>query len=167
MKATKWTVGQHVYMFLDQYPPWFHNNAGTVVEVAERTVAVQTDGELLRIDTNNIPALIVGQTPLTVGQEVEVVRSQGKNKSGKVVQVTPTGVEVEVSDLLLFDNNGYELDYCRRERLGFGPSPGDPFHNSLWHEAPEFGPWHLDDMHFAERTALIEQADRELRERTK
>ena len=64
---------------------------------------------------------------------------------------------MEVADLLRFDNDGYELDVSRRDRLGFGPSPEDKFYTSLWQSAPEFGPWHLDNMPFAERTALLEQ----------
>ena len=69
-------------------------------------------------------------------------------------------MEVQVADLLRFGNDGYELDVSRRDRLGFGPSPGEKFYNSLWYSAPEFAPWHLDDMPFAERTAWLEQAAR-------
>jgi hypothetical protein len=157
MNSTKFVVGQDVYMFLDQYPHWFCNQTGKVVNVSATGVNVQTTGELLRFDTNNIPVFIVGQTTLVIGQDVEVAYCQRKARKGKVVKFTPTGVEVEVSDLLQFDNDGYELDVCRRDRLGFGPSPGDKFHTSLWQSAPEFAPWHLDDMPFAERTALLEQ----------
>ena len=99
---------------------------------------------------------------LVVGQDVYMfLDSYPKwfcNQAGKAVRVTPTGVEVQTAgELLRFDNDGYELDVSRRERLGFGPSPGDRFHNSLWFNAPEFQPWHLDDMPFVERTALLEQ----------
>lgn len=87
--------------------------------------------------------------------------SQRGNRKGKVVNVTPTGVEVQVTDLLSFDSNGGETDDCRRDRIGFGPSPGDKFFNSLWFSAPEFAPWYLDDVPFAERTALIEQQGRD------
>ena len=167
MDTTKLVVGQNVYMFLDQYPHWFCNKTGKVVNVSPTVVDVQTDGELLRFDTNNIPVFIVGQTRLVVGQDVDVAYCHRKDRRGKVVKVTPTGVEVEVADVLRFGNDRYELDDCRRDRLGFGPSPGDKFYNSLWFSAPEFGPWHLDDMTFAERTALLEQAARELVERTK
>jgi hypothetical protein len=31
----------------------------------------------------------------------------------------------------------------------------------LWHFAPEFAPWELDDSPFAERTGLMEQARRD------
>ena len=156
-------VGQNVYMFLDPYPKWFCNQTGKVVKVTPTGVGVQTSGELLRFDTNNIPAFIVGQTTLVVGQDVDVAYCQRNDRRGKVVKVTPTGVEVEVADLLRFDNDGYELDVCRRERLGFGPSPGDKFYNFLWFSAPEFQPWHLDDMPFAERTSLLEQQAREVK----
>jgi hypothetical protein len=154
---SKLVVGQDVYMFLDPYPYWFCANSGKVAKVTPDGVDVQTTGELLRFDTNNIPVFIVGQTTLVVGQEVDVAYSQRKDRRGKVVKVTPLGVEVEVSDLLRFDNNGNEPDAIRRDRLGFGPSPDDNFYTFLWYSAPEFGPWHIDDMPFAERTALLEQ----------
>ena len=154
-------VGQDVYMFNDHYPHWFCGQRGKVVRVTPKGVEVQTAGELLRFDTNNIPVFIGGQTTLVVGQDVDVAYCQGKDRRGKVVKVTPSGVEVEVADLLRFDNDGYELDVSRRDRLGFGPSPGDKFYNSLWYSAPEFAPWHLDDIPFAERTALLEQAARD------
>ena len=157
----KYVVGQDVYMFLDSYPHWFCNQSGKVVKVMPTGVEVQTAGELLRFDTNNIPVFIVGQTTLVVGQDVDVAYCQRKDRRGKVVKVTPTSVEVEVADLLRFDNHGKETDASRRERLGFGPSPGDKFYNFLWFSAPEFQPWVLDDIPFAERTALLEQKYRE------
>jgi len=156
-------VGQDVYMFNDAYPHWFCSQSGKVVKVTPTGVEVQTAGELLRFDTNNIPVFIVGQTTLVVGQDVDVAYAQRKDRKGKVVKVTPTGVEVEVADLLQFDNDGYELDISRRDRLGFGPSPEDKFYTFLWQSAPEFAPWHLDDMPFAERTALLEQKTREVK----
>ena len=149
-------VGQDVYMFLPPYPHWFCNNSGKIVKVTPTGVEVQTAGEVLRFDTNSIPVFIVGQTTLVVGQDVDVAYCQRKDRNGKVVKVTPTGVEVEVTDLLRFDNEGKELDVSRRERLGFGPSPGDKFYNFLWHSAPEFGPWHLDNMLFEKRKHLLE-----------
>ena len=148
-------------MFNDHYPYWFCGQRGKVVKVTPKGVDVQTAGELLRFDTNNIPVFIVGQTTLVVGQDVDVAYCQRKDRRGKVVKATPSGVEVQVADLLRFDNDGYELDVSRRDRLGFGPSPEDKFYTSLWQTAPEFGPWHLDDMPFAERTALLEQKNRE------
>ncbi len=60
--------------------------------------------------TNNIPVFIVGQTTLVVGQDVDVAYTRRKDRRGKVVKVTPAGVEVEVADLLRFGNDGYELD---------------------------------------------------------
>jgi hypothetical protein len=80
-------------------------------------------------------------------------------KDGTVVKVTPSGVEVRAIDgeLHRFDNKAYELDADRRERLGFGPSPESKFHAVLWQSAPEFQPWHLVDIPFAERTALLEK----------
>jgi hypothetical protein len=156
MNTRTLVVGQEVYMLLDPYPYWFCGQRGKVVKVTPTCVEVQTAGELLRFDTNNIPVFIVGQTTLVVGQDVDVAYSQRGDRRGKVVKVMPSGVEVEVADLLSFDSNGRETDASRRERLGFGPAPGDRFLNSLWHSAPEFGPWKLDDMPFAERKHLLE-----------
>ncbi len=103
---------------------------------------------------------------LVVGQDVYMFLDPYPywfcSQSGKVVKVTPTGVDVQTAgELLRFDHDGYELAVSRRDRLGFGPSPEDKFYTSLWQSAPEFGPWHLDDMLFAERTALLEQKARE------
>lgn len=85
-------------------------------------------------------------TKLVVGQEVHMITCECyEGKDGTVVEVTPSGVEVRATGggLYRFDNNGYELDVDRRDRLGFGPSPGDTFHNVLWFSAPEFQPWRL------------------------
>jgi hypothetical protein len=177
MDTTRPVVGQDVYMFNDHYPTWFWEQRGKVVKVTRSGLEVEVV-DLLRFDTNDIPAFIVGQTPLVVGQDVDVVYSQHKDRKGKtvrvtasgverdrrgkVVKVTPEGVDVEVVDLLRFDNDGYELDVSRRDRFGFGPSPEDKFYTALWESAPEFAPWHLDDMPFAERTALLEQHARGL-----
>jgi hypothetical protein len=105
---------------------------------------------------------------LVVGQDVYMFNDHYPHwfcgQRGKVVKVTPNGVDVQTAgELLRFDNDGYELDVSRRDRLGFGPSPEDKFYTSLWQSAPEFAPWHLDDMPFAERTALLEQKNRELK----
>jgi hypothetical protein len=154
-------AGQDDYLLLPPYPYWFCGGRGKVVNVTSSGVDVQTAGELLRFDTNNIPVFIVGQTTLVVGQDVDVAYSQRKDRRGKVVKVTPDAVEVQVADLLQFDKDGKETDASRRDRLGFGPSPEDKFHTSLWQSAPEFGPWHLDDMPFPERTALLEQKARD------
>jgi hypothetical protein len=100
---------------------------------------------------------------LMVGQDVYMFSSEIYVNRGKVVGVTPSGVEVRTHDgeLLQFDANGKEADASRRDRLGFGPSPESKFHTVLWHSAPEFQPWELDDMPFAERSLLLEQARRD------
>jgi len=167
MDTSKLVLDQDVYMFNDAYPHWFCGQRGKVVNVSPTGVDVETAGELLRFDTNNIPVFIGSQTTLVVGQDVDVSYCQRKDRRGKLVKVTPTGVDVLVADVLRFGNDGYELDVSRRDRLGFGPSPEDKFYTSLWQSAPEFGPWHLDDFPFADRTALLERAHRELAERTK
>jgi hypothetical protein len=71
---------------------------------------------------------------LVAGQYVHMVSSGIYANAGKVVKVTPTGVEVRTfyGHLLIFDANGNETDASRRERLGFGPSPGDKFLSMLW-----------------------------------
>ena len=145
-------------MFNDHYYPyWFCGQRGKVVKVTRKAWTCKLLVNCCDYDADGIPVFIVGQTTLVVGQDVDVAYCQRKDRRGKVVKVTPSGVEVEVADLLRFDNDGYELDVSRRDRLGFGPSPEDKFYTSLWQSAPEFGPWHLDDMPFAERTALFEQ----------
>jgi hypothetical protein len=86
---------------------------------------------------------------LVVGQDVCML-SAGDTyiNKGKVIVVTPSGVDVETSEgeLYHFDEDGNEPDVNRSERLGFGPSSGDRFHTVLWCAAPEFQPWHLDNI---------------------
>ena len=99
---------------------------------------------------------------LVVGQDVYMVCSEIYIGKGKVAKVTPDGVEVHSgNERLRFDKDGNELDVSRRDRLGFGPSPESKFDTVLWQSAPEFGPWHLDDIPFAERTPLLEQKRRD------
>jgi hypothetical protein len=85
---------------------------------------------------------------LKVGDYVYMVSAAGKcwgNTHGKVLKITPSGVEVQNSDgeLIRFDTEGKELDESRRDRLGFGPSPSDKFYSTLWAIGPEFQPWYL------------------------
>ncbi len=73
---------------------------------------------------------------LVVGQDVYMFLDPYPywfcGQKGKVATVTPTGVDAQTAgELLRFDNEGKELDVSRRERLGFGPSPGDKFYNSV------------------------------------
>ena len=85
---------------------------------------------------------------LVVGQDVDMV-SGPYGCSGKVVKITPSGVDVQTDDeLVRFDKNGKETDASRRDRLGFGPSPESKFHNFLWNCAPERQPWQLEDILF-------------------
>lgn len=76
MDTTKLVAGQDVYMFNDHYPYWFCGQRGKVVEVTPKGVDVKTAGELLRIDTNNIPVLIVRSKTLVVGHDVDLVYCQ-------------------------------------------------------------------------------------------
>jgi hypothetical protein len=90
---------------------------------------------------------------LVVGQDVYTFNNNYPvwfcNNKGMVVKVTPEGVEVQTADgLIRFDTNGKELDISRRDRLGFGPSPGDKFHTILWQSAPEFAPWELMEWYY-------------------
>ena len=105
----------------------------------------------------------INTNSLLIGQDVYMFSSGIYLNRGKVVAVTPSGAEVRAQDgtLMQFDANGRETDAGRRDRLGFGPSPDSRFHTALWNSAPEFQPWELDDMPFAERTALIEQQRRD------
>jgi hypothetical protein len=52
--APKLVVGQDAYMVLDRYPSWFCGQRGKVVRVTPKGVHVQTAGELLRFDTDNV-----------------------------------------------------------------------------------------------------------------
>ncbi len=85
---------------------------------------------------------------LVVGQDIYMLNGIYIIK-GKVVKVTPNGVDVQTGamqnngtwnahELLHFDKNGDQRDY---ENWGI----------------PELAPYHLDDMPFAERTALLER----------
>jgi hypothetical protein len=97
---------------------------------------------------------VVDTSRLAVGQEVYMYpgsRGYGYWK-GKVVKITSAGVEVrleapiEGESLVRFGNWGTELmvDWDK------------------WDCAPEQRPWILDDIPFADRTAELEQAAREL-----
>ena len=135
-------IGQDVYMLKPPYPFWFCIDEGKVVKVTPEGVDVQ---------------VVDRQT---------AAYCQRKDRGDKAIKITPSHVEVQVADLqtgdlIRFDTSGKETDVSRRDRLGFGPSPDDKFYTSLWQSAPEFQPWHLDDMPFAERTALLEQKARE------
>jgi hypothetical protein len=86
---------------------------------------------------------------LVVGQEVYMFCGHevyGYTK-GKVVKVTPEGVDMLVGESIIrLDNNGIELEVERRKRHGFEPGPEfshDRFMLSVWYTAPECGPWQL------------------------
>jgi len=86
---------------------------------------------------------------LIVGQDVYMIRGcefYGREK-GTVIKVTPEGADVLTTggELMRFDTNGEETDVCRRDRVGFGPSPESKFHTILWYSAPEFRPWYLEE----------------------
>jgi hypothetical protein len=98
-------------------------------------------------------------TKLAVGQDVHMYpgcSGYGYWK-GKVVKSTSSGLEVQLEEpvrgesLIRFGYWGTELieDWGK------------------WCLAPEQHPWTLDEIPFAERTASIEQAVRESKERTK
>ena len=81
---------------------------------------------------------------LVVGQDV-YMDSGCYGCKGKVVKVTPSGVEVQTDSqgLLRFDNEGKGCD---------------------GNDTLECGPWIIDDRPFTERTALLDQAARKFRE---
>lgn len=83
---------------------------------------------------------------LTVGEAVFLVSNEVYCKTGTVIAVTPSGYDVQtVDELIRLDNEGKETEAGRFERLGFGPRPGDTFHNVLWFSAPEFQPYQIED----------------------
>jgi hypothetical protein len=60
---------------------------------------------------------------------------------GKVVAVTPSGIDVQGDvDLLSFDNNGVETDDSRRRRLTIRPGAPIPKGPGL-----EYMPWVIDE----------------------
>src|SRR5260370_37066198 len=106
---------------------------------------------------------------LVVGQDV-FMESGCYGCYGRVVKVTPSGVDVQTpeivgglpsihAELLHFDNNG-------RSYVTELPSSYDSTAHPLspwgWNGNGTFecGPWELDDIPFAERTALLEQGAR-------
>jgi hypothetical protein len=110
------------------------------------------------------PYMLCGNSPqvgkvdtnkLVVGQDVYMFSGIYGNK-GKVVEVTPLGVDVQTTDgLLHFDTNG--RSYVTELPPTYDPAahPQSPWR---WDGNGTFecGPWTLDDMPFAERKALLE-----------
>jgi hypothetical protein len=107
---------------------------------------------------------------LVVGQDVYINSGCYGNK-GKVAKVTPSGVDVQTGvmqndgtwnahELLHFDDKG-------RSYVTELPSSYDSTAHPLspwgWdgNGTYECGPWYIDDMPFAERTALFEKARQE------
>jgi len=111
---------------------------------------------------------------LVVGQDVYMFSGCYWNK-GKVVKVTPSGVDVQTSEELLrsgdlnlraygellhFDDNG-------RSYVTELPSSHDSTAHPLspwgWdgNGTYECGPWYIDDMPFTERKAWLEQGARD------
>ena len=101
---------------------------------------------------------------LVVGQDVFLVSNEIYYNVGTVVAVTRSGVDVQTGvmqndgtwnahELIRFDKDGKETEASRRDRLGFGPSPGDKFHNVLWFSAPEFQPYVIEENISAEELA--------------
>jgi hypothetical protein len=86
---------------------------------------------------------------LVVGQDVHM-HSGIYSRKGKVVKVTRSGVEVQTTDELLgFDTNGRA---CTSDKGVFAWEPrGVP-------GTCEGGPWHLDDIPFAEHAVSLEQS---------
>jgi hypothetical protein len=149
MDTTKLVVGQDVYMLKPPYPFWFCFDEGKVVKVTPEGVDVQV------VDRQTANAAYC-QRKERGDKAIKITPSRGKETDvGRRVEVQVA--DLQTADMIRFDTSGQETDVSRRDRLGFGPSPEDKFYTSLWQSAPEFGPWHLDDMPFAERTALLEQ----------
>jgi hypothetical protein len=103
---------------------------------------------------------------LVVGQDVLLVSNEIYCEVGTVVAVTPSGVDVQTGvmqidgtwnghERIRFDKEGKETETSRRDRLGFGPSPGDKFHNILWFSAPEFQPYQIEENVSAEKLAAF------------
>ena len=88
---------------------------------------------------------------LVVGQEVYIL-SGVYYKKGKVVKVTPSGVEVQTG-VMQIDGTWNAHELFQFDIYGKGCDG---------HKTHECGPWEIDDeMPVAERTALWEQTARE------
>src|SRR5258705_1195217 len=91
---------------------------------------------------------------LVVGQDVYMFSGCYVNK-GKVVKVTRSGADVQTDNgLVHFDNNG--RSYVTELPSDYDPS-AHPMSPWRWDGNGTFecGPWELDDIPFAERTALL------------
>lgn len=109
---------------------------------------------------------------LVVGQHVYMI-SGCYMKQGKVLKAMPSGVVVQLAifegpitpegpELIRFDTNGKACDSSDiyKGNLWGGSDPRIP-------GTHECGPWELDEIPFAERTALFEQASRDYEARQK
>jgi hypothetical protein len=109
--------------------------------------------------SGNVTAGRVDGKTLVVGQDVYMFSGCYVDQ-GKVVRVTPSGVDVQTSDELLhFDNNGrsYVTELPPSyDSTAHGLSPWGWKGNGTY----ECGPWYIDGMPFAEREALYEEAAR-------
>jgi hypothetical protein len=96
---------------------------------------------------------------LVVGQDVYVVSNNGSDfMQGKVTEVTPEGVEVLTAPHVLGVENlpqvNYDVDqlsWVVPMRFDSNGENGTDGHDG-W-DVHGFGPWHMDDMPFAERKA--------------
>jgi hypothetical protein len=148
MDTTTLVVGQDVYMLKPPYPFWFCFDEGKVVKVTPEGLDVQV------VDRQTANAAYC-QRKERGDKAIKITPSRGKETDvGRRVEVQVA--DLQTADMIRFDTSGQETDVSRRDRLGFGPSPEDKFYTSLWYSAPEFGPWHLDDMPFEKRKHLLE-----------
>jgi len=110
----------------------------------------------------NVTVGKVDTKTLVVGQDVYMSSGCYGNK-GKVVKLTPRGVDVQTdSELLHFDDNG--RSYVTELPSSYD-STAHPLSPWRWNGngTYECGPWELDDIPFAEREALLEQAAQRFR----
>lgn len=102
---------------------------------------------------------VVDTRTLVVGQDVYMSSGCYWNE-GKVVKVTPSGVDVQTvyefnKELLHFDANGRSYVTALPPSYRSTAHPASPWRwdgNGTY----ECGPWYIDDMPFAERTAKRE-----------
>lgn len=98
-------------------------------------------------------------TKLTVGQDVYVVSNSGKDfMQGKVVKVTPEGVEVLTARYILgaetLSQRNYDVDLLGRvETMRFDNegNSGTDGHEGMNEWGFDWYPWHIDDVPFAAR----------------
>jgi hypothetical protein len=102
--------------------------------------------------SGNVTVGKVDTKTLVVGQDVYMF-SGCYVTTGRVIKVTPSGVDVQTTDeIWRFDTDGKACD-----SRGTGMFKSSPWERGGIPGTYECGPWELDDIPFAKRTAFLER----------